>query len=177
MKTSMYLASSMDGYIARKDGDIGWLGNTDEELRDYGYQEFYSTVDCVVMGGRTYRQIRGSHEWFYAGKPTWVYTRGTFVADIPDVHHADLPPKELAKRLENEGRLHLWVLGGGEIHSLFLRQGLVDEIRLFVMPLALGEGIPMFAPPIPDQTWRLRATKQWNDSIAELHYARGGKRE
>ena len=133
MKISMYLASSMDGYIARPDGDIAWLGNTDEELQDYGYKEFYASIDCLVMGGKTFRQIRTSHEWFYAGKPTWVYTRGDFVADIPDVYHTAELPDNLVGRLRKEGKTHLWVLGGGEIHSLFLRRALVDEIRLFVM--------------------------------------------
>lgn len=175
LKISMYLAASMDGYIARPDGDIGWLGNADEELQDFGYQAFYATVDCLVMGGKTYRQLRASHEWFYSGKPTWVYSRYVFSPDIADVLHADRPPAALAEQLRNEGRKHLWVLGGGEIHSLFLRAGLVDEIRLFVMPLALGEGVPLFAPPIPAQTWRLTGMRQWNGDVAELRYARSGK--
>lgn len=170
MKISMYVAASMDGFIARPDGDISWLGNTEVELQDYDYQAFYETVDCLVMGGKTYRQIRASHEWFYAGKPTWLYSRQPFVVDIPDVFHADMSPVALAERLKGEGKKHLWVLGGGEIHSRFLREGLVDEIRLFIMPLALGKGVPLFAPPLTDRTWRLADMKRWNGDVAELHY-------
>lgn len=172
MIASMYVAASMGGFIARSDGDISWLGDTDVELQDYGYQAFYDAVDCLVMGGKTYRQIRSSHEWFYAGKPTWVYSRQPLIPDIPDVFHADVSPVDLVERLKTEGKKHLWILGGGEIHSLFLHEGLVDEIRLFLMPLALGEGVPLFAPPLPDQAWRLENLKRWHADIAELHYIR-----
>lgn len=172
MKISMYVAASMDGFIARPDGDISWLGNTDVELQDYDYQSFYETVDCLVMGSKTYRQIRSTLEWFYAGKPTWVYSRQNFTPDIPDAFHTDMSPVDLVERLKSDGKRHLWVLGGGEIHSLFLRNGFVDEIRLFIMPLALGEGVPLFAPPLPEQMWRLENLKRWPANIGELHYVR-----
>lgn len=172
MKTSMYAAASMDGFIARPNGDIDWLESIAGAVEDYGYQAFYETVDCLVMGGKTYRQMGAFPEWPYAGKPTWVYSRSPFVPDIPAVFHADVPPCTLIERLKNEGMKHLWVLGGGEIHSLFLRERLVDEIRLFIMPLALGDGIPLFAPPIQDQKWRLADLRPWNSEVAELRYMR-----
>ncbi len=75
MKTSMYVATSMDGFIARPNGAIDWLGNPEDVVEDCGYQAFYETVDCLVMGGKTYRQICTFPEWPYVGKPTWVYSR------------------------------------------------------------------------------------------------------
>ena len=172
MKTSMYVAASMDGLIARTNGAIDWLGSIDEAAEDYDYQSFYETVDCLVMGGRTYRQIRDFPEWPYAGKPTWVYSQSPLPGDMPEVFRAEMPPRTLIEHLKSEGRRHLWVLGGGEIHSLFLREGLIDEMRLFIMPMALGEGIPLFAPPLQDRRWRLTELRRWNDDVAELRYTR-----
>lgn len=173
MKISMYVAASMDGFIARTDGSIDWLEEIGEPPNDYGYQAFYDSVDAIVMGGRTYRQMAAAPDWFYAGKPVWVYSRGDFTSEIPDVFHAVSQPSGLIERLRSEGKKHLWVLGGGEIHSLFLRGGLIDEIRLFIMPSALGGGVPLFAPPVPDRRWMLADVKRWPHDVAELHYVRG----
>lgn len=172
MKISMYVAVSMDGFIARMDGSIDWLGGIDAAANEYDYQSFYDSVDSLVMGGRTYRQIVSSHDWYYAGKPVWVYSRGAFACGIPDVFHANVPPPELTARLRQEGRKHLWVIGGGEAHSMFLREGLIDEMRIFVMPLALGEGVPLFAPTVPERRWKLTTVRQWGNNVAELRYAR-----
>lgn len=172
MKTTMYVAASMDGFIARPNGDIDWLESIEGAAEDYGYQGFYESIDCLVMGGKTYRQMRKSPEWPYSCKPTWVYSRSPFTIDIPNVFHADMPPDVLVARLKNEAKNHLWVLGGGEIHSLFLREGFIDELRLFIMPLALGEGIPLLAPPMKDRRWRLTELRRWNGDVAELRYER-----
>lgn len=172
MKISMYVAASIDGFIARPNGDIDWLESIEGVAEDYGYQAFYETVDCLVMGGKTYRQMHAFPEWPYAGKPTWIYSRSPFVADIPDVFHLDTPPSALIERLKNEGKRHLWVLGGGEIHTMFLRDGFIDEMHLFIMPLALGKGVPLFAPPLRDQRWRLADLRRWNGDVVELRYIR-----
>ena len=172
MKTSMYVAASLDGFIARPDGDISWLESIEGAAEDYGYQDFYETVDCLVMGGKTFRQMCAFSKWPYTGKATWVYSRSPVLTDIPGVFHVGMPPKILVKQLKDEGKQHLWVLGGGEIHSLFLRAGFIDEIRLFIMPLALGEGIPLFAPPLQGRRWRLADLRRWNGDMAELRYVR-----
>lgn len=171
MKISMYVAASMDGFIARADGAIDWLGSAAEAAEDYDYRDFYASVDVLAMGAKTYRQIL-AHEWLYAGKPVWVYSRGELSSDIPGVRRADLEPAALAESLRRENHRHLWVVGGGDIHSLFLRAGLIDEIRLFVMPLALGRGVPLFAPPIADQRWTLAEARRWPHEVAELRYVR-----
>ena len=172
MKTSMYVAASMDGFIARPDGSIDWLGSAEEAADDYDYREFYASVDALVMGGKTYRQVAAFPDWPYQGKPVWVYSRGALDPEIPGVRRADVGPAELIQRLRREGRAHLWVLGGGDIHAMFLREELVDEIRLFVMPLALGVGVPLFAPPVPERRWRLAGVRQWPHGVAGLRYTR-----
>lgn len=170
MKVSMYVAASMDGFIARPDGAIDWLGPADAAEGDYGYPEFYASVDVLVMGGNTYRQMLASPDWPYAGKPVWVYSRSGISSAPPGVRRADSDPAALVERLRSEGMKHLWVLGGGDIHSLFLRQGLIDEIRLFIVSLALGRGVPLFAPPLEDRRWTLAEARRWNREVAELRY-------
>lgn len=137
-------------------------------MNDYGYQSFYDSVDAIIMGAKTYRQIRCSHEWWYAGKPVWVYSRSEFAPDIPDVLHAVSPPAELVRQLRGEGKKHLWVLDGGDIYSLFLRENLIDEIRLFIMPVALGQGVSLFSPPVPERRWALANVTRWPYDGAEL---------
>lgn len=172
MKISFYVAASMDGFIARPNGDIDWLESVDGEANDFGYADFYNSIDVIAMGGKTFRQMRSFSPWPYAGKPVWVFSHGELPPADPGVSRAELSPAALVEQWIAEGKDHAWVLGGGEIHSLFLRTGLVDEIRLFIMPIALGEGIPLFAPPLNDFRWHLKSVRSWPGNTAELHYAR-----
>lgn len=170
MKISMYVAASMDGFIARKDGSIDWLNEVGGET-DFGYQKFFDSVDVLCVGNHTYQQM--ADVWPYKNIPSWIYSRTSFRPEQANVHVTSLPPKKLVEQLVQEGRQHLWVMGGGEIHSLFLNEDLVDEIRLFVMPIALGEGISLFAPELVERRWHLAKAKVWPGEVAELHYVRG----
>ena len=172
MKISMYAAISIDGFIARADGSIDWLGSVEETVNDFDYQEFYASVDALVMGGKTYRQLASSNDWLYAEKPVWVYSRDAFAPVIPNVFRTEESPVEFAGRLQSEGKEHLWVVGGGDINSMFLRENLIDDMRIFVIPLALGAGIPLFAPIVPEQRWNLTATRQWKGGIIEMQYTK-----
>ncbi|MDR2981191.1 MAG: dihydrofolate reductase family protein [Puniceicoccales bacterium] len=174
MKISMYAAISVDGFLARSDGSIDWLDAIGGEGEDFGYGAFYSTVDAIVMGGKTYRTLVNAGDWGYAGKCTWVYSRKALNSGRDDVFQTNMPAPAFVEHLRSKGKQHLWVMGGGEIHSLFLREGLIDEMRLFIIPLALGEGIPLFAPPIPDMRWSLQRTKPWHGNILEMVYTHTG---
>lgn len=172
MKVSMYVAVSIDGFIARKDNSIDWLSDIGEET-DFGYQDFYRSVDAICMGNRTYQQIAAASAWPYGDKPAWVYSRAPFASVKPNVYMTLLPPEKFAEQLRREGKQHLWVMGGGEIHTIFLNAGLVDEIRLFVMPIALGEGIPLFSPQVIERRWKLTSVEAWPGDVGELRYSRG----
>ncbi|HBT75763.1 MAG TPA: dihydrofolate reductase [Planctomycetaceae bacterium] len=175
LKLSMYVAISLDGFIAKSDGNIDWLtehGSQEDLENDDGYKNFLASVDVLVMGGKTYRQMLTFGEWPYRGKKCVVVSRTETKTDLPDISFTTDSPQQIVERLQNEGCRHVWVMGGGEIHSLFLRAGLIDEMRIFVMPKILGEGIPLFAPPIPDAHWTLLSQKEWQANIVELHYRR-----
>ena len=108
--------------------------------------------------------------WPYRDKKCVIVTRTETKTDLPNVSLTCETPEQIAEQLENEGCRHIWVMGGGEIHSLFFRAGLIDEMRIFIMPNILGEGIPLFAPPVPDAKWKLLETKRWLGETIELHY-------
>ena len=175
MKLSMYVAISLDGFIAKTDGNIDWLAEDvsfEDTLNDEDYKAFYDSTDALVMGGKTYRQLLTFGDWPYPGKKTIVVSRTEKRSDLSDVFFSDASAEQIAERLELEGHQHVWILGGGEIHSMFLNAGLIDEMRIFVMPKILGEGIPLFAPPVSDGKWKLLETKHWRKNIVELHYAK-----
>ncbi|MGL4942227.1 MAG: dihydrofolate reductase family protein [Thermoguttaceae bacterium] len=173
MKISMYVAISLDGFIAKLDGSIDWLtddvSQTDIE-NDDNYREFFASVDAIVMGGKTFRQVLTFGNWQYRGKKCVVVSRTETKTDVPDLVFTVDTPEQIVERLQRENCQHVWVMGGGEIHSLFLRAELIDEMRIFVMPKILGEGVPLFAPPVPEMKWKLLAMKCWRDQIVELRY-------
>lgn len=175
MKISIYVAVSLDGFIAKPDGNIDWLTedvSAEEVENDNGYKEFLNSVDALVFGGKTYRQMRSFGDWLYPNKKCVIISRTETESDLPDVSFTTDSPQQIVESLKNEGCRHLWVMGGGEIHSLFLNTGLVDEMRIFVMPIILGEGIPLFAPPVTDTRWNLLGHRNWRSNIVELHYRR-----
>ncbi|MGL6226729.1 MAG: dihydrofolate reductase family protein [Thermoguttaceae bacterium] len=182
MKTSMYVAISIDGFIAKKDGSIDWLNDSDTEENaqnqeaksDCGYNVFLDSVDVLVFGGKTYRQLLTFGDWPYPHKKCVIVSRKETQTNLPNVSFTNDSPEMIVQRLENEGFQHLWVMGGGEIHTMFLNANVIDEMRIFVIPKILGEGIPLFAPPLnnlyKEDRWELFNHQHWHSDIVELHY-------
>lgn len=148
MRVSVFIATSVDGFIARKDGSIDWLGNPEEGGEDYGYKEFFASVDTLVMGRNTYETVLGFGNWPYGDKRVVVSTRRplAFQPQVPPfVSASPDDPATLVRRLEAEGASHLYVDGGLTIQR-FLAAGLIDDLAITRIPLLLGEGIPLFGP-------------------------------
>ena len=154
--TQYYVAASLDGYIAEEDGGLQWLydaagdPNVDEDI---GYLDFFSRVTAVAVGASTY-EIVTAHDrpWDYPGRPTFVFTHREDlpVPDGADVRFVQGAPKEhIGAMREAAGDGNLWVLGGGELASQFVEDGLLDELIVAYVPVVLGRGIPLFARPIP----------------------------
>lgn len=142
MKTRCWIAASLDGHIALPDGNIDWLHRWDPYA--FGYTEFYAGIGAVLAGRGTYDTALSFPEWPYAGKPTYVLSRQALP---PSPHVALVSPDPVAlhsaaKAATKEG--DLWLVGGGLALAAFLETGLVDEIEVFVMPILLGAGIPLF---------------------------------
>jgi len=153
MKVSVFIATSLDGFIARKNGDIDWLmaaGNPDD-TEDYGYKEFSDTVDCMVMGRNSMEIVTsfiatGAAEWPYEGKRVVVLSNTlkqapAQLADKVELYSGSLT--ELVQRLEHEGCKRLYIDGGKTIQS-FLHEGLITDLTITKIPVLLGEGLPLF---------------------------------
>jgi dihydrofolate reductase len=134
----LYIASSLDGYIARENGDVDWLPiNTDS-----GYDNFYKSIDTVIMGKKTYDQILTFGDYPYKGKKSYVFTRNDSLTKDENVEFASNVEEFSRNLVSSKG--NIWLVGGSELFSAFLEHKLVDEIILSIIPTVLGKGIPLF---------------------------------
>lgn len=170
MKVTLYIAASLDGYIAGPNGEIDWLDLVDRPGEDYGYHQFYDSVDVLVMGRKTYEVPAGVAEWPYPGKPSYVLTRQDLKSDRDDVSFVSQPVETLVASLRRQGFQHLWLAGGGETVRAFLAQRLIDEHIFSIIPTILGAGIPLFPPPSPQQHLELISSRTFSSGVIQLHY-------
>jgi dihydrofolate reductase len=154
-RVTYYVAASLDGFIATTEGHLDWLRCYESTEEGYGYRDLLQRTDCLIMGHRTYRHCRAmtGNDWPYAARACRVMT-SWLPGDCHDVPSrtafSDDEPAMLLAALAGEGRRHCWLVGGGETAGHFLRAGLIDEIILTTVPVALGTGISLFGDePIP----------------------------
>jgi len=167
-KVSIYIASSIDGYIARKDGNLDWLhyGHTGDE--DYGFKKFTSTVDAVIMGKNTYEVVSSFDEWAYKDKRVIVLSHTLAkVRKEAELFSGELT--ELLAKLHAENVKHVWV-DGGITASKFLEAGLVDDITISIIAMVLGSGIPLFSAMNQEHRCRLISTQSYPSGLAQLKY-------
>ena len=147
-KLKLYIATSMDGYIARPNGEIDWLeeaGNL-----DYGYHDFYSSIDTTLMGNSTYKLTLTVAEFPYAGKANYVFTRGAPPPDTANVQFVSGDIVSFVESLKSSTGKDIWLVGGGQINTVMLNAGLIDEIILTVFPWSWETASPFSRP---EQTW------------------------
>jgi len=119
MKVTYYVASSLDGYIAKEDGDISWLEDLNISMEDAGYDKFYSTVDALVMGRKTYEMVVSFGQWPYGDKPVWVCSSNKITPIEGSNLQAGSTPEEASKAANEMNIKHLWLVGGGSLASSF----------------------------------------------------------
>lgn len=150
-RCSVFLAVSLDGFIAREDGSIDWLERAQGEVApgdDLGYAAFFAGVDALVMGRRTFDTVRGFPSWPYGDRRVVVCSRGPVAippALGPQVTASSASPADLLVALRAEGVGHVYV-DGGETIRRFLAADLVDELTITTIPVLLGRGRPLFGP-------------------------------
>lgn len=175
-KISAYIATSLDGFIARSNGDIDWLEKENARIprgEDCGFHQFLDTVDALIMGRKTFEKILSFDAWAYGSTPVIVLSSTPVV--IPDrladtVTHSSESPDQLIRRLDQEGKKHIYVDGGLTIQS-FLAQGQVDEITITTLPVLLGDGIPLFGPLTTDVRLGHLNTRTFDFGFVQTHYA------
>lgn len=144
---SVYIATSLDGYIAKADGNIDWLDDPDYALdgEDFGFYSFFDSIDALIMGRSTYEKVLSFGEWPYS-KPVIVLT--TKILEIPDhlqgkVRFLSGSPSSILEELNTDDLHHFYIDGGKTIHQ-FLKQGLINTLIITTIPILLGDGISLF---------------------------------
>ena len=171
IKASVFIATSLDGFIARANGDLGWL--TGEEStsteQDYGYQEFMDSVDNLVVGRNTFERVLTFDTWPYSGKKVVVLSSkpNAVPQHLTDsVEWLSLPPQHLVERLVSQGATHLYVDGGKTIQG-FVKAGLINELIVTRIPVLIGTGIPLFGPLNHDIKLTHVATRQFENGFVQ----------
>lgn len=174
MKTTVYIATSLDGFIARADGDIDWLTGIDNPPHeDYGYSEFYSGIDAIVTGRGTFEKVLTFPSWPYDKK---VFVLSTTLKDPPSTLRdkasiVSMKPKELLGHLAGMGYSSLYVDGGKVIQS-FLREDCIDDLIITKIPVLIGTGIPLFGDLDSDLHFTHLQTTAYPNGLVKSHYRR-----
>lgn len=169
-RCSVFIATSLDGYIARSDGTLDFLSMVERPGEDYGFADFFASIDALVIGRNTYETALSFPEWPYAGKRCVVLTH----RETPSVHGEQLfagAPTALVEQLGLSGAQRLYVDGGAVIRQ-FLSDGLIDDLTLSIVPLLLGQGIALFGPDVPERRLVLESSKAYESGLVQLCYAR-----
>ena len=159
MEIIYYVAASLDGLIATPDGGIEWLKPYEGTGEDYGYGEFYASIEAVLLGRATYEKCLEFPEWPYTGKPYWVFSRA----------NANTPTSVVAE-MKARGLRRAWLVGGGKLAAAFRAERLITEYIVSIIPVLLGAGIPLFDGPGPAQPLRLFGSRAYPSGIVQLRY-------
>ena len=170
LKVSVYIATSLDGFIARKNGDIDWLTGG-EGGENYGYAEFMSGIDHIVMGRNTYEKVLTFGGWPYAKKVTVLSSRNlTIPPNLSDkVEALNLSPRELINEMDTRSAKHIYLDGGVTIQR-FLREGLVDKMTITTIPILIGEGLPLFGKLDGDVKLELIRSESFKNGFVQNKY-------
>jgi dihydrofolate reductase len=171
---SLFIAQSLDGYIAKPNEDLSFLKIVEKEGEDYGYGKFISTVDTIIIGRKTYdyvlREIGSSH-YDNGERDVYVIT-GTERPGVGKVKFHTGDPAELVKKLKCENGKNIYCDGGAEIINELLQGDVVDEFIISIIPVLLGNGTKLFKDGRPEQSLELVSAKSFETGLTQLHYKR-----
>ncbi|WP_083921241.1 dihydrofolate reductase family protein [Cytophaga aurantiaca] len=170
-KVILYIAMSIDGYIAKPNDDLSFLSIVEKEGEDYGYATFIKTVDTVILGRKTYDWIMAHvPEFVHADKETFVITRTT-KSSIDNTHFYTDNLKELIHKLKAAQGKNIFIDGGSEIVNALLKEQLIDEMVLSIIPVVLGSGVRLFNDNNPEQQFSLVSSQAFDKGLVQLHYS------
>ena len=170
MKASVFIATSLDGFIAREDGALDWLPADGGE--PHGYNEFIATVDAIVIGRKTLETVLAFDAWPYGKTPVVVLSTTVSELRVPDGAVCDLmrgDPQEIVTRLAQRGMKHLYIDGGVTIQR-FLEAGLIQRMIITRIPVLLGSGIPLFGPLSRDIRLKHISTRAYASGMVQSEY-------
>lgn len=163
----IYIATSLDSFIATADGGVDWLEPFQAE--DLGYSAFVATIGTIVMGRTTYEQIRGFGSWPYAGKRTVILSSRAIGSPPENTEVSDDGIQALVSRLKALGE-DVWIVGGAKTIRAFLDHDAVDRMELFVIPVLIGSGLPLFERSPRHARLSLEETQSFPCGVVRLVY-------
>jgi len=175
IKLSAFVATSLDGFIARKDGNIDWLNRQNKqefELQDFGYSNFINSIDVIIMGRKTFEQVLTFDKWPFEKKEVIVLgSKNIKISKTLSntVKISKESPENLINMLSNIGIRNIYVDGGLTIQSFILAH-LLDEITITLVPILLGDGISLFGPLIKDVQLQNLKTTTFNSGFVQIKY-------
>jgi len=170
-KVILYIAMSLDGYIATKDDNIDFLSIVEKNGEDYGYFDFVNTIDTVIMGRKTYEKVLSFGIGFpHADKECYILTRTEKPAE-GNLHFYNKKLSDLINSLKSKTGKNIFCDGGAETVHLLLQEKLIDEIIISVIPVLLGAGIRLFKGEEPEQNLKLISTKSFEKGLVQVHYS------
>ena len=162
-----FIAISLDGSIAGPAGEIDWLFND----QDYGYTQFVAGVDTVVMGWKTYDRCLTFGEYPYRGIPNYIWSRARQGKDAHAIFESgDI--EELLKGLKHQEGKTIWLVGGSALVGETIRHDLLDELIMFIHPIVLGDGVPLFPRGLPKRRFQFIKSEPLNSGLVQLTYRR-----
>ena len=178
-QVTIHMAASLDGFIARKDGSVDWMETSDQfvggdTMAPEFVEAFLKTIDCYVMGSRTYETALSFEAkglgWSYGDQPTFVLTRRELhrTRDTVKFYSGDLA--QLVNRSLRPKFRSIWFVGGGVVSAECLRLGLADEVRYSILPILIGDGIPFFDKLDRDIALHLAEVKAYESGMVALRY-------
>jgi dihydrofolate reductase len=165
-KVVLFIATSLDGYIASSDGTVDWLFHD----ADYGYSEFMNSVDTVVMGSKTWEQAKTFEDVPFAGKKVIVFSHTHSDSNVTRIRFVQGNPSSVISEVLRYSQKDIWLVGGGQLVKQFIASNLIDEYRLFVHPIILGQGIPLFSEQPKRTDLSFVSSKSFSSGLVELRY-------
>ena len=170
MKVLYYVACSLDGYIATPEGGVEWLDPFQGSDEDYGFADFYASMDALLMGSRTYEFALAHPPWMSPDKQSWVFTRRDLPIAHPSITLTSDEPRRIIESLRNREVENAWLMGGGQLAASFRADGLISQYVISVIPVLLGDGIPLFARGGHLKQLDLAETIPFSDGVVQLTY-------
>jgi dihydrofolate reductase len=170
-KLVLFIAMSLDGFIAGPNDDLSWLSEVEREGEDYGYGEFMATVDATIVGRRTYDKVLSmGYDFPHADKESYIITR-IEREPIGNIRFYSGDIKTLVASLKAKPGKTIFCDGGAEIVNLLMQDRLIDQFIISIIPVFLGSGVRLFKDGIPGDKLRLISSKSFESGLIQVHYA------
>ncbi|GAA4430882.1 dihydrofolate reductase family protein [Bremerella cremea] len=166
-KIIYFVTASLDGYIARPDGAIDWLTQA-EGNEDFGFSEFLNSIDTVIQGRTTYEQVLTFGPYPYAEKQNYVFSR-----KLLQCQHAEIvrqPVTDFVRWIRKQPGKDIWLVGGGQLAASFLHAGVIDELKVFIQPIILGQGLPLVSYVGRDTRLKLKNSSTFQQGLVQIDY-------